>query len=196
MSSPVAARLPPRTEADRARLLALIRERAYSRRRVVLSSGRESDFYVDLKRVTLDPEGLTLLGGLLAGEVLGWAPPVQGVGGMTLGADPIAAAVAIASWERGRPIPAFIVRKEPKQHGTAAWIEGRDNLPAGARVAVVEDVLTTGASALRAAERCRAEGMEVGGIVVVVDREEGGREAVEAAGHRLVALYTRREVVP
>src|SRR5205807_987126 len=115
------------------------------------------------------------------------------VGGMTMGADPIASAISLTSWLERAPLPAFYVRKEPKGHGTGQWIEGRKGFAAGATVCLVEDVVTTGASTLKALDRCRAEGLRVAGVVALIDREEGGRAAVEAAGAPLRALFLRSE---
>ena len=179
--------------SERERLLALLKRLAYEKRKVVLSSGRESDFYIDTKQATLSAEGHYLVGRLVLEQVLAAYPGVQAVGGMTMGADPIASAVSLSSFLAGTPLPAFYVRKEPKGHGTNQWVEGKKGLPAGARIAVVEDVVTTGASTLKAVERCRSEGLQVLGVVALVDREEGGRAAVEAAGIPLLALFTRSE---
>jgi orotate phosphoribosyltransferase len=178
---------------DRARLLELLRTLSYERRKVVLASGRESDFYVDCKRTALTAEGHVLVGRLLLDRVRRLQPLVRGVGGLTLGADPIASAIALTSFLEGTPVDAFIVRKEPKGHGTGQWIEGRRTIPDGSRVAVIEDVVTTGGSALKAIERCRAEQLVVVGCVALVDRLEGGREAIEAAGVPLDALFTRED---
>ena len=118
----------------------------------------------------------------------------QAVGGMTMGADPIASAVSLSSFlERPPGMPAFYVRKEPKAHGTAQWLEGKKAIPAGAAVAVVEDVVTTGASTLKAVDRVRSEGFRVLGVVALVDREEGGRGAVEGAGVALRVLFRRSD---
>ena len=184
-------------QATRRRLLERLRTDAYENREVTLSSGRTSSFYIDSKPVTLDPEGHLLVGRLLFERVLAHEQslgrPVAGVGGLTLGADPIASAVAMTSALRGHPYPAFIVRKEPKGHGTAAWLEGVRRLPKGGELVVLEDVLTTGASALKAVERVRAAGFEVSLVLGLVDRLEGGREAVEAAQVRLETLFDRRD---
>jgi len=116
------------------------------------------------------------------------------VGGMTMGADPIASAVSLTSFLQRPPgIPAFYVRKEPKGHGTNQWVEGKKGLPAGARVCVLEDVVTTGASTLKAVERCGSEGLRVGGVVALVDREEGGRAVIEAKGVSLRCLFARSD---
>ena len=180
--------------SDRQRLLELLTRLAYEKRKVVLSSGRESDFYIDTKQASLTAEGHVLVGRLVMEEIRSAFPAAQAVGGMTMGADPIASAASLTSFLQRPPgIPAFYVRKEPKGHGTAQWLEGKKSLPAGAQVAVVEDVVTTGASTLKAVERVRSEGFSVLGVVALVDREEGGRQAVEAAGVPLRALYRRSD---
>jgi orotate phosphoribosyltransferase len=220
---------------DRARLLELLRQLSFERREVVLASGKESDFYIDCKRTALTAEGHVLVGRCLFDRVRRLRPLVRAVGGLTLGADPLASAVALTSfleYERWReqgqpdeaaperaveeagfarrraeaqpeqeidpggpyspaPIDAFVVRKEPKGHGTGQWIEGRRTIPDGSRVAVLEDVVTTGGSALAAIERCRAESLQVVACFALVDRKEGGREAIEAAGVSLDALFSR-----
>ncbi|SEU18711.1 orotate phosphoribosyltransferase [Stigmatella erecta] len=181
---------------DHARLLELLTERSFERRRVVLASGKESDFYIDCKRTALMAEGHFLIGRLLLDVILREASLAVGVGGLTLGADPLASAVSLTSYLAGSPIEAFIVRKEPKGHGTGQWIEGLAALGQHAPVAIVEDVVTTGGSTLKAIERAQAEGLNVLGAFALVDRLEGGREAVEAAGHRLFSLYTRKDFIP
>jgi orotate phosphoribosyltransferase len=180
-------------EGDRARLLELLRALSFERRKVVLASGKESDFYVDCKRTALTAEGHVLVGRLLFERVRRIRPLVRGVGGLTLGADPIASAIALTSFLAGEPVDAFVVRKEPKGHGTGQWIEGRKTIPDGSRVVVIEDVVTTGGSALKAIERCRAEKLEPVACVALVDRLEGGREAIEAQGVPLDALFTRKD---
>jgi orotate phosphoribosyltransferase len=181
---------------DRARLLELLTERSFERRKVVLSSGKESDFYIDCKRTALLAEGHFLIGRLLLQAIRREAPQAVAAGGLTLGADPLASAVSLTSYLSGTPLSAFIVRKEPKGHGTGQWIEGMSALAPGAPVAIVEDVVTTGASTLKAIERAKSEGLTVLGAFSLVDRLEGGREAVEAAGHRLFTLFTRRDFIP
>jgi orotate phosphoribosyltransferase len=192
-------------ERDRARLLELLRTLSFERRKVVLASGKESDFYIDCKRTALTAEGHALVGRLLLEKVRRIEPLVRAVGGLTLGADPIASAIALTSFlERERAagaqppgtVDAFVVRKEPKGHGTGQWIEGRRTIPDGSRVVVIEDVVTTGGSALAAIERCRAEKLEPVACLALVDRMEGGREAIEAQGVRLDALFTREDFIP
>jgi orotate phosphoribosyltransferase len=179
--------------SERNRLLELLTQLAYERRKVILSSGRESDFYIDTKQASLTAEGHYLVGRLVLAEIRAHFSGAQAVGGMTMGADPIASAVSLTSWLQASPLPAFYVRKEPKGHGTGQWIEGKKGLPQPAQVAVVEDVVTTGGSTLKAIERCRQEGLHVLGVVALVDREEGGRDAVEAAGVALRSLFVRSD---
>ncbi len=179
--------------SERNRLLELLTELAYEKRKVVLSSGKESNFYIDTKQASLTAEGHYLVGRLVLAEIRAHFSRAQAVGGMTMGADPIASAVSLTSWLQASPLPAFYVRKEPKGHGTNQWLEGKKGLPSPAQVVVVEDVLTTGGSALKAIERCRSEGLHVLGVVALVDREEGGREAVEKAGVELCSLFRRSD---
>jgi adenylosuccinate lyase len=176
---------------DRERLLSLLKERSWRRGEVTLASGRKSDFYIDAKQATLTAEGAWLAGRLLLDEVRR-LPAVRAVGGLTLGADPLVVAVAVASMQEGEPLDAFIVRKEPKGHGTRAWLEGAAALAPGSPVVLLEDVITTGGSVLRAAERCEEGGLKVVGVVAVVDRQEGGAEAVRDR-YPLRALFTRQD---
>jgi len=182
---------PATLSADRTRLLALLTERSFAKKKIVLSSGKESDFYVDCKKTVLGAEGHWLTGRLLYQSIREHAPRATGVGGLTMGADPLASAASLVSHLGGHPLSAFLVRKEPKGHGTGQWIEGLPLLEKGASVAVVEDVITTGASAMKAIERARAEGLEVAGCFALVDRQEGGREAIEATGVKVFALFSR-----
>ena len=181
---------------DHARLLELLTRFSFERRKVVLSSGKESDFYIDCKRTVLTAEGHFLVGRLLLDAIRRHAPQAQAIGGLTLGADPLASAVSVTSYLAGTPLHAFIVRKEPKGHGTGQWVEKPHGLESGTPVAIVEDVVTTGGSTLKAIERARAEGLEVLGSFALVDRLEGGREAVEAKGEKLHALFTRKDFIP
>lgn len=170
-------------------------EMSYEQREVTLASGRKSNFYFDGKQTTLHAKGGLLVGKAFWEEVKQFEGPIHGVGGLTLGADPIATATSIAAQLDGADVHAFIIRKEPKGHGTGQWLEGRKNLPPGSRVVIVEDVTTTGGSSMKAVERAQEEGLDVVGIVTLVDREEGAREAIEGAGQKLRAVFTRTEVV-
>lgn len=191
MNAPALDETPESREADRARLLALLTELSYAKRRVVLSSGRESDFYIDCKKTVLTAEGHYLVGRLLFARIREATPAAVGVGGLTMGADPLASAVSVLSHLAGHPLHAFLVRKEPKGHGTGQFVEGLSAFGAGARVAVVEDVVTSGASTIKAIERARAEGLVPVGAFAVVDREEGGREAIEALGVPVYSLFRK-----
>jgi orotate phosphoribosyltransferase len=183
------------TEAERNELMTIIREQSYEEREVTLASGRKSRFYFDGKQTALHAQGGLLVGKAFWQEVKHFKGPINGVGGLTLGADPIATATSIAAALEGRSLHAFIIRKEPKGHGTGQWLEGRKNLPRGSRVVIVEDVTTTGGSSMKAVERAQEEGLEVVGIVTLVDREEGARENLEGAGQTFRAVFTRTQVV-
>lgn len=154
----------------------------------VLASGRHSSYYIDARLTTMSAEGLALIGraGLRAIRDAGWAPVA--IGGLTMGADPVAYAVALASLTEPPIVDAFSVRKAAKGHGTKRRIEG--NFTAGTAVVVAEDVITSGGSALQAIHAIEEEGGLVVGVLAVVDREEGGRGAIEAAGHQVVSLAT------
>jgi orotate phosphoribosyltransferase len=181
-------------DGARSRLLELLRERAFERKRVVLASGRESDFFIDCKQAVLTAEGHALVGEAML-DALGKLAPVA-VAGVELGGCPLASAVALTSFTRGSPLDAVYVRKDAKDHGSRRLLEGSSRLPAGARIALLEDVVTTGGSTLKAAAKLREAGFEVAGVVALVDRLEGGREAIEADGVRLVALFTRDDFIP
>lgn len=178
--------------ATLARLIELLEERSVRRQKVILASGRESDFYVDARRTTLHPEGAALIADLVL-ECLG--PEIQGIGGPVTGADPIVGAVVARSWSTGRPLMGFMVRKQPKSHGLGLWVEGRDNLHEGARVCMVEDTVTTGGSLLKAIRRVEESGLVVSRCIAVVDRLEGARELLDQAGFELEALVTRQDLL-
>ncbi|HLL81783.1 MAG TPA: orotate phosphoribosyltransferase [Longimicrobium sp.] len=171
---------------DRERLVALLLERSFCVGDFVLSSGARSRFYIDCRTTTTHAEGQAVVGrlGLAAVRQAGLRP--EAIGGLTMGADPVAYAIAHASWIAGDAVNAFTVRKEPKAHGTGKRVEGC--FAAGMRVVVVEDVITTGGSALKAIEAVEAEGGEVIAVLSLVDREEGGREAIEARGYPVHAI--------
>lgn len=179
----------------RARLLDLLRTHAFARRRVVLASGRESDFFIDCKQIVLSAEGHVLTGAVLFEELSHLAPCVA-VAGVELGGCPLASAVAFTSFQRLGPLDAVYVRKDAKDHGSARLLEGNSRLAPGAAVALLEDVVTTGGSTLKAASKLREAGYLVVGVLALVDRLEGGRQAVEAGGLRLVTLFTRDDFIP
>jgi orotate phosphoribosyltransferase len=175
------------------RLLAILAERSARRGQFILASGRQSTLYIDARLTTMSPDGLALIGplALAALRQSGWR--VDAIGGLTLGADPISYAIAYASASSDVPLRAFTVRKEAKAHGTGRLIEGP--FREGDRVVVVEDVITTGGSALRAVEAIRAGGGSVSGVLALVDREEGGRAALEDVGLSVIVLARASEIV-
>lgn len=171
----------------------MLAQRSARRGSFTLASGRQSSLYIDARLTAMSPDGLALIGPLALTEIrqLGWDP--DAVGGLTLGADPISYSIAYASNATSRPLRAFTVRKEPKGHGTGRQVEGP--FRPGDRVVIIEDVITTGGSALRAVEVVRREGGEVLGVLALIDREEGGRETVEGAGLPVHALARATEIV-
>jgi len=173
---------------DHERLRQLLLERSVQRGSFTLASGRKSSYYIDCRRATMSASGMTLIGrmGLSAIRGAGWDPVA--VGGLTMGADPVAYAIAAASFGSGAEVDAFSVRKEVKAHGARRPIEG--NFHPGDRVVVVEDVITTGDSARQAAVAVEEAGGSVLGILAVVDREEGGKDRLEAEGRPVIALIT------
>ena len=175
---------------DRDTLRALIREKALRFGDFVLASGKKASYYLDGKQVTLDPEGARLVAeGVL--DLLAQTGMPDAVGGMSIGADPITAAVVTLSAVRGTPVAGFMVRKQPKGHGTNQYIEGP--VKPGQRVVIVEDVVTTGGSSLAAAERAEQFGLVVDRIVAIVDRMEGGAEAFSRRGYAFSSLLTIRD---
>lgn len=170
----------------------LLLTRSVRRGDFVLASGRRSSFYIDARLTTMSSDGLAVIGGLGLDRLAarGWTP--RSVGGLTLGADPIAYALALTARSRGQSLDAFTVRKQLKDHGTGKRIEGC--FAAGYPVVVVEDVLTTGRSALDAVSAVESEGGQVLGVMAVVDRQEGGREAVEKAGYLVEAFIAAADL--
>ena len=174
------------------RLIELLAERSFKIGDFTLRSGKTSRFYVDARTTTLSAEGQALIGalGLRALDEAGLAP--QSVGGLTMGADPIAYAIAHRSYLDGRPIESFTVRKEAKGHGVGRQIEGC--YESGREVVVIEDTITTGGSALQACEALKAADARILAVLALVDREEGGREALEAEGYRVISLVKLAEL--
>ncbi|WP_319550084.1 orotate phosphoribosyltransferase [Desulfogranum marinum] len=180
---------------ERQRLKELLLSKSYREGTFTLTSGKTSDFYVDGKQTTLDAEGGYLCGRLLYELIQNNEQPITGVGGMTLGADPLVTAVSLVSHLDNNPIPAFIVRKEAKGHGTGNYIEGKNNLQPGAVVALVEDVVTTGGTLIKVIERVENEGFKVGLVVTIVDRQEGGAETLADHGYPLKSVFTREQLI-
>lgn len=174
----------------RQHLLDLFCQLAYQEGDFVLSSGQPSSYYINGKQVTLHPQGALAIGRILLSLL---SLDTQAVAGLTLGADPIVTAVSVVSTYENRPIPALIVRKEAKGHGTKAYIEG-PSLPEGAKVVVLEDVVTTGQSAMKAVERLRAAGYSVNQVIALVDRQQGGAEFYQQAGLQFEAVFKIQEI--
>jgi orotate phosphoribosyltransferase len=188
--SPSGHQLPDTDAARRQLLLERLAERAYRHGSFTLASGRSSSHYVNCKPVSLSGEGLALLGEQLLAEV---ETDAAAVAGLTLGADPLVSAVALQAALAGRRLDALIVRKEAKGHGTGAWLEG-PLPPAGSTITVLEDVVTTGGSSLKAVTQLRQAGYTVNRVVAIVDRQEGGLEAMTAAGLVLRSLFQLEEI--
>jgi len=177
----------------KSRLARLLIDLSYKEGDFTLTSGKKSDYYFDCKQTALHPEGGFLIGRLFF-EMLG-KYDVDGVGGMTLGADPLITGVTVVSYVEGRPLPGFIIRKKSKGHGTNQYLEGLANFKQGDKVVLLEDVCTTGGTLITAAERVRDAGLEIVGVLAVLDREEGGRERLKEAGMELDAIFTRKELL-
>lgn len=173
---------------DTERLIELLKTRSIRTGDFVLSSGKRSSYYIDARLTTMSAEGLRVIGrlGLEAIRAAGWQPAA--VGGLTMGADPVAYAIAAASVNAPPIVDGFSVRKGAKEHGAKRKIEG--NFAPGTRVVVIEDVITTGGSAMQAIEAVKEEGGVVLGVLAIVDREEGGKSAIEGSGYNVVALTT------
>jgi orotate phosphoribosyltransferase len=180
---------------DRERLIDFINERSFlksDRAEFMLSSGKMSNVYFDLRLATLSPEGQYLIGNLLYEMLMGLGLRPRAVGGLTMGADPVATAVAFASHIKGDPIESFVIRKEPKVHGRGLQIEG--NVRGGDDVVVVDDVITTGGSAIKAINIARQTGLNVLAVAVVLDRcEQNGRQNVEDLGCKMHSLLTIKD---
>jgi orotate phosphoribosyltransferase len=174
---------------DREALKQLVRDKALKFGDFTLASGKKATYYLDCRQITLDAQGARLVGeGML--DLLSSNMPAL-VGGMAIGADPITAAILTLAGMRCLPLRGVMVRKEPKQHGTGKLVEGP--FQSGESIAIVEDVLTTGGSSLKAIEHCEAVGLKVQRVLAIIDRLEGGCEAFAAVGYELTTLFTIRD---
>lgn len=182
-------------EEDRRSLLTLLKQHSFFEGDFVLTSGRKSDVLVDVKRTALHPEGNRLIGEAMLSMVRSCWPEASGIGGRTLGADPLAVAISRSSLEDGGDhLQAFIVRKETKGHGSSKLMECSGALASGARVVVLEDTTTTGGSAVQAAQAVDAEGFHLCGILTLVDRQEGASERFEKEGMIFRSVFTMSEI--
>jgi orotate phosphoribosyltransferase len=176
------------------RLLKLLKELSYEEGDFVLASGKKSTFYIDCKETTLNADGMYLVGHLMYQRVLKMSREIEAVGGVSIGGDPLVCSTVLVSYALRSPIPGFFIRKEPKGHGKNLWIEGAKNLKPGMNVAILEDVVTTGGSTLKAIDVVQKAGFNVAGVIALLDRLEGGREAIEAKGVEFVSLFTLNDV--
>lgn len=178
----------------KARLIEIIIDKSFQYRDnppFTLASGKTSNYYFNCKPTTLDPEGMNLIGGIIF-QMLADAD-VTATGGLTLGADALANALAVISYQQGKPIKAFIVRKDVKDHGTKSAIEG--GVQGGERVVILDDVITTGGSTITAIEKAKGAGLVIDRVIALIDREEGGRENILAHIPRVDAVVTRSEIM-
>jgi len=182
---------PDRLEA-KSELERILLNKSFQLGEFILSSGKKSDYYIDCRTATLDPNGLYLIANLFLDYLESQNLELEAVGGLTLGADPIIGGMVALSQTRKKPLQGFIVRKEVKSHGTTKLIEG--NLEPGWRIAIVEDVITTGGSALKAIEAGKQAGAMVKIVLAVVDREEGGKEEIAKLGIPIFSLFTASEL--
>ena len=180
------------TNPKRERLKQIILKNSFQLGVFILSSGKKSDYYIDLRTTTLDPQGLYLICKFFLDYLRRKNLKIDAVGGLTLGADPIVGGMVALSQRRKKPLAGFIVRKEAKKHGTQKLIEG--NLKPGWKVAIVEDVITTGSSAIKAIKSAQEQGAKVKIVLAVVDREEGGREQIEKLDIPVYSLFTASEL--
>lgn len=174
---------------ERKRLLKILKELSYEEGDFTLASGKKSSFYIDCKETTLNPEGMYLVGTLMY-QLVQDIPGVEAVGGVSVGGDPLVCSTVLISRAIGEPLPGFFIRKEPKGHGTNQWLEGGKNLKKGMKVVILEDVVTTGGSSLKAIETTKREGFDVIGVVALLDRLDGGKEAIESKGYAFESIYT------
>ncbi len=173
---------------ERTRLLQILKKLSYEEGEFILKSGKKSTFYIDARETALNPEGMHLTGNIMY-RMVREIPGVEAVGGVSVGADPLVCAVVLSSYNLKDNLAGFFIRKEPKGHGKNLWIEGEKNLRKGMNVVILEDVVTTGGSSLRAVEITESEGYTVEGIIALLDRLEGGKEAIESKGYIFKSIF-------
>ena len=180
-------------EEEKKRLLRILKDLSYEEGDFTLASGKKSTFYIDCKETTLNPEGMYLVGHLMYNKVRE-IPGVEAIGGVSIGGDPLVCATVMVSFAARDPIAGFLIRKEPKGHGKNLWIEGGRNLKKGMDVVILEDVVTTGGSSLKAIDIAEKEGLTVKGLVVLLDRLEGGRDIIESKGYIYKSIFTLNDL--
>lgn len=179
--------------SEKERLLTILKTLSYEEGNFTLVSGKKSTYYIDAKETTLNPEGMFLVGKLMY-TITREIPGIDAVGGVSIGGDPLVCAVVLESYKMNDNLSGFLIRKEPKGHGTNRWIEGGKNLKAGMNVVILEDVVTTGGSSLKAIEATEKEGYKVKGIIAILDRLEGGKDTIESKGYLFKPILTLNDL--
>jgi orotate phosphoribosyltransferase len=173
---------------EKQRLLEILKKLSYEEGEFILKSGKKSTYYIDARETALNPEGMYLIGRIMY-KMVREIPGIGAVGGVSVGADPLVCAVALASYSLNDDLSGFFIRKEPKGHGKNLWIEGAKNLKKGMDVIILEDVVTTGGSSLKAVEITEGEGYNVKGIIALLDRLDGGKEVIESKGYMFKSIF-------
>ena len=179
--------------AEKDRLLEILKDLSYQEGDFVLASGKKSTYYIDAKETTLNPEGMYLVGHIMHSMVRD-IPGIDAVGGVSIGGDPLVCAVVLSAYSKKDNLVGFLIRKEPKGHGTNRWVEGAKNLKKGMNVVILEDVVTTGGSSLKAIEGTEKEGYNVKGIVAILDRLEGGKDTIESKGYIFKSIFNLKDL--
>jgi orotate phosphoribosyltransferase len=178
---------------EKDRLLKILKALSYEEGDFVLASGKRSTYYIDAKETTLNPEGMYLVGNIMY-TMVREIPGVDAVGGVSIGGDPLVCSVVLTAFENKDNLAGFLIRKEPKGHGTNRWVEGGKNLRKGMNVIILEDVVTTGGSSLKAIEGTEQEGYNVKGIVAILDRLEGGKDTIESKGYIFKSIFNLNDL--
>jgi orotate phosphoribosyltransferase len=178
---------------ERQRLLDLLKKLSYEEGDFTLTSGKKSTYYIDAKETTLNPEGMHLVGNIMH-QMVREVPDIQAVGGVSIGGDPLVCAVVLSAYSQKDGLLGFFIRKEPKGHGSNLWVEGGKNLQKGMDVMILEDVVTTGGSSLKAIDVTEKEGYKVKGIVALLDRLEGGRDVIESKGYIFKSIFNLNDL--
>lgn len=178
---------------EKDRLLAILKTLSYEEGDFILASGKRSSYYIDAKETTLNPEGMFLVGKLMY-AMTREIPGIEAVGGVSIGGDPLVCSVVLESYNKKDTLAGFFIRKEPKGHGTNRWVEGGKNLKAGMNVVILEDVVTTGGSSLKAIEATEKEGYKVKGVVAILDRLEGGKDTIESRGYLFKSIFSLNDL--
>lgn len=178
---------------EKERLLTILKALSYEEGDFILASGKRSTYYIDAKETTLNPEGMFLAGKLMY-EMVREMPAVDAVGGVSIGGDPLVCSVVLEAYRKKDNLAGFLIRKEPKGHGTNRWVEGAKNLRKGMNVVILEDVVTTGGSSLKAIEATEKEGYTVKGVVAILDRLEGGEDTIKSKGCEFKSIFNLNDL--